>query len=81
MRKAEAGINNEGTFGSIESFSGEEGTIWNHGSGWTRTGMLRERCGAKYPRRNKTYVCICNRTEIRIPRRQTGRRRLGHLVS
>jgi hypothetical protein len=33
MRKAEARIDNEGTFGKIESLSGEERTIWNHGSG------------------------------------------------
>lgn len=35
MRKAEPRIDNEGAFGGIESLSGEEGSIWNHGSGWT----------------------------------------------
>lgn len=44
MRKAEARIDNEGTFGNIESLSGEEGTIWNHGSGWA--GMIHERVAA-----------------------------------
>lgn len=44
MRKAESGIDNEDTLGCIEFASGEEGTIWNHGSGWTAKLMSAASC-------------------------------------
>lgn len=33
MRKAEARVDDENTLGGVQSLSGEEGTIWNHGCG------------------------------------------------
>lgn len=33
MRKAEARIDNESAFGSIQSLGGEQRTIWDHGCG------------------------------------------------